>query len=36
MICFCGHVEDEHVGRGGCLVDDCPCFLFEDEGATDE
>lgn len=34
MTCFCGHVEDEHNGRGECEVDDCPCFLFEGESGS--
>lgn len=38
MICACGHVDDEHRVRGQttmhyaeCTVDDCPCFLFEED-----
>ena len=29
MICFCGHVEDEHDGR--CYVQFCQCLFFDPE-----
>lgn len=33
--CVCGHAEDEHHYEGGCTVDGCDCFYYEqDDGAV--
>lgn len=28
-ICYCGHMQDEHLDTGECDIEECPCLGFE-------
>lgn len=29
-VCYCDHLREDHArSKDACLVDDCPCMLFE-------